>query len=334
MVLKCKIIAMGGTARAVPTLQSLLRRNDIEVCLVVAMRGYSDENIYASDLSDLANAHGIEIVIDDNVSKDLVERISSLSVDAILGIGVWRSILTKQFLDATKFGFLAMHGTPLPKYRGWAGINWQIINGDSEIRMHGYRLGYGVDDGQLICDGDKRCVTGAIPLDNEKHLYELFTEYQDKHVILINRIVDLLVSGDICFTHQNESNATYACHRGPGDGEINWNESTIKIFNFIRGQSKPYSGAFTYYKGRKIHVWRATKRPDFSNYEGRIPGKVVDRSRDKGSVIILTSDSAIEVLDASFYGDQIPKVPCEIFDSVRDKCKSRSDAYLDSIGFC
>ena len=333
MVLKCKIIAMGGTARAVPTLQSLLHRNDIEVSLVVAMRGYNDESIYASDLGDLANAHGIRVIIADNVSEDLVEMISSLSVDAIIGIGVWRSILTKQLLDATKFGFLAMHGTPLPKYRGWAGINWQIINGDSEIRMHGYRLGSGVDDGQLICDGDKRCVTGAISLDNEKHLYELFIDYQDKHVFLINRIVDLLVSGDISFIHQIESNATYACHRGPDDGEINWNESTIKIFNFIRGQSKPYSGAFTYYNGRRIHVWRATKRPDFSNYEGRIPGKIVHRSRDNGSAIILTSDSAIEVLDASIYGDQIPKVAYEIFDSVRNRCKSRADAYLDTIGF-
>jgi len=140
------------------------------------------------------------------------------------------------------------------------------------------------------------------------------------------------VSDSITYREQEEEIASYSCHRGPDDGEIRWSDSTRNIFNFIRAQSKPYAGSYTYFSGKKIYVMRARPRYDYSKYKGRIAGKVVSRDLDTNSVIILTGDGGIEVVEIRI-DDREKLSPAEIFNSVRERCKSRSEAYLDTIGF-
>ena len=77
----------------------------------------------------------------------------------------------------------------------------------------------------------------------------------------------------------------------------------------------------------KFNIHRARPRDDFSNYTGRIPGKVVSRLKDSDSVIILTTDSAVEVLEAEINNCIIS--PYLYFSSIREKCKSRVETYID-----
>ena len=96
------------------------------------MPGYEDENKYADEL-----AGGYKIC--DKINQDDIQSIESLRPDVILGIGVWRSMLSSEFINIPQYGYLGLHGTALPEYRGFAGLNWQIINGASEIKMHAFR---------------------------------------------------------------------------------------------------------------------------------------------------------------------------------------------------
>lgn len=329
-----RVIAMGGGKRAARTLEAIISDKQVEIVAVIGMLGYPDEEAYCLQAEVVAKKSNIEFFKCQNITDAIHKKVISLEADAIIGIGVWRSILSENFLNATRIGFLAVHGTGLPKYRGWAGINWQIINGEKFINMHAYKLGLGVDDGDLIINQhDNLPIRDTIAIANDKHLKEIFEEYEDKHIKLIRTILKALSMDAIEFTVQDHTIATYGCHRGPDDGEINWSDETYKIFNFIRGQSRPYSGAFTYFNGKRIWIHRAKRRNEFKNYAGRIFGKVVHRDLDTGSVIILTKDSAVEILEAEVQIDSElrPVVPCDVFSTVRSRCKSRVETYLDLI---
>ena len=321
MKIKLNVVLVGGTKRAVATLKNLILREDIEILFGIYMPGYEDENKYADELAEISAEKSIKYKICDKINQDDIQSIESLRPDVILGIGVWRSMLSSEFINIPQYGYLGLHGTALPEYRGFAGLNWQIINGASEIKMHALKLDDGIDDGSLVCGKNKKPLSYSINIKNEKHLAEVFFEYEKKHIKAINDIIDLIIQNEINFIPQDDTNATYSCHRGPEDGEINWNQTTEVIFNFIRGQSRPYAGAFTYYKGMKFNIHRARPRDDFSNYTGRIPGKVVSRLKDSDSVIILTTDSAVEVLEAEINNCIIS--PYLYFSSIREKCKSR-----------
>lgn len=327
------IIPIGGAKRAVKTMLSLLKRKDVIIPYVIIMPGYANEHKYSDELAKIVKSNNIEYALLDKIDTKTENLCRQLNPDAYIGIGIWRSVINESFLSTSKYGFYALHGTPLPKYRGWAGINWQIINGETELRMRPLRLGNGVDDGDLLCDRHMKPIEYAISLKNENHLEEIFKDYECLHIKAVNDIIDRLLLGNLYLIPQNASDATYCCQRGPEDAMIKWDAPAAVVFNFIRAQSKPYSGAYTYFKGKKTIIWRSRHRCEYKHYAGRIPGKVVERSKEAGSVIVLTSDAAVEVLEAEVADSGIFQTPYEIFNTVRDRCKTRTEAYCDSVGF-
>lgn len=330
--MKSRLILIGGGTRAPNTLQSILQRCDIEVVLIVAMPGHSDEVGYAHEICQIAAQHEVECLLADKADSTVIRRCRAAKPDAILGIGVWRALLPIELIRIPPWGYLSLHGTPLPHYRGWAGISWQIINGEQKLRMRAFRLGEGVDDGDIVCWPNGEPFEYSIDIDNEFHLAEIFLEYEKVHIKATHDLIDGVVNRTLNFVPQDSSDVTVSCNRNPSDGEIDWRLPTTNVFNFVRGQSYPYPGAFTYFKGHKIRVWRARPRPDFGRYVGRIPGKVVERGMPDGSVIVLTGDSGLQILEASLQG-QPSSPPRNLFDSVRERCKSRVEACADFMGF-
>ncbi len=100
---------------------------------------------------------------------------------------------------------------------------------------------------------------------------------------------------------QDDSEATYAIWRSPEDGQINWNNSSTKILNLIRGLTYPYPGAFTFLEGRKLMIWEA-ERYDGRRYVGSIPGKVESVIPGVG-VNVLTGDGLITLKSIQLDGD-------------------------------
>ena len=327
---KANIIVIGGTQRAVSTLKALLLRSDVTIPLAIIMPGHDDEKPDADELVAIAKAHGVQCRVTDRVTEDTIAQCRAADADAVLGIGIWRSPVPSEFLEVTRHGYLALHGTAVPAYRGWAGINWQIINGEPELRMRALKFDVGIDSGPLIRRENGELLEYSIDLRNEKHLSEVLDDYLDCHIQACNEIIDLIIDNTLSFTPQEAGEATYACHRGPTDGEIDWTLDTTRVFNLIRAQSRPYPGAFTFLKGRKVTLWRVRPRFDYKRYVGRIPGKVVTRDEEKGTVVILTGDGGIEVLEASL-GDEATVAPVSIFNTVRQRCQTLVEAHVSSV---
>ena len=325
-----KVVPIGGTERAYNTMLALFERTDIEVPFVIIMPGDEREKVFADKLSKLCTEYQTEFFITQRITEEICEKIEGYGLDLILGVGVWRSLVSERFFDAPRYGYLAMHGSRLPNYRGWAGINWQIINGCEKLEMAVFRLASGVDNGPLVANKNGEVLEYSIDLQNEYHLEDVFREYEKIHIKACNAILDLVASDEITFIEQDESMATYSCQRGPEDGEINWDQTSEQIFNFIRAQSRPYLGAFTFFDGEKIHIHRARVIDDLSSFSGRIPGKVVERNRSNGRVRVLTKDSGIEIIEVALSNSKTV-APYDVFFSVRKKCKTKVEALADKL---
>jgi methionyl-tRNA formyltransferase len=94
---------------------------------------------------------------------------------------------------------------------------------------------------------------------------------------------------------QNESSSTYGCTRVPEDGDIDWTGPTDQIYAQIRALSPPWPRAHTYLDARRITVMRASPVQDPPCYAGRIPGRIVARSRAGGFVDVLTGDGVLRI---------------------------------------
>jgi methionyl-tRNA formyltransferase len=123
--------------------------------------------------------------------------------------------------------------------------------------------------------------------------------------------------GRLTFVEQNSEDATYTCSRRPADGIINWSAPTHAIFNQIRGLAAPFPGAFTYFNGRKLAVWKASPVQNAAAYAGRSPGRVIAVNREAGSVDVLTGDGILRLVEVAWNGSP-PKAAAEIVRSVRD----------------
>lgn len=326
-----KFVLIGGTERALKTLQEILKLDnpEIQISLCIFMPGYDDELESCKKLEELAISYNLPYIIEDVISQEIIKKLKNISPHVMLGLGIWRSMISDEVLRIPEFGYIGLHGTPLPRLRGFAGIYWQIINGYDAIKTRFYRLDPGIDSGPYVCDVEGRVLEYSIPIGDEKHLKEILLDYDSMHIKANLDIITKIVDRKFSFKEQPEIEATYACHRGQDDGEINWNLSTKEVFNFIRAQSDPCPGAYTYFNDKKISIWRAKPRYDYSNYEGRIPGKVVSRLEDSGSVIILTSDGGIEILDISVEGKSGAILPVIAFNSIRKKCQTSIEAKVN-----
>tara|TARA_Y200000002_G_C22587647_1_gene623686 strand:+ start:23 stop:967 length:945 start_codon:yes stop_codon:yes gene_type:complete len=311
-----KYIAIGGTERGYKTLLNLIQRDDVTLAHIIIMPGYEDEIESSKKILNFAKTNGISYDYSDKINSNIIERVKKINPKLILGIGIWRSYVPEEFLKIPYHGYLGLHATPLPRYRGAAGIAWQIINGEDKIMAHALKLNNRYDAGQLILKDEESIFSYEIDIQNNLHLPEILLEYDKIHIKFCNEILSSALNGNLKFIDQDESKATYTCFRGPDDGHINWKGRSKDVFNFIRAQSSPYPGAFSYYNGEKIIIERCKINNKLKNYVGRIPGKIVERDRDSGSVSILTIDGGIDIIEIRV--DKKIK-PFDFFKSIKTK---------------
>jgi hypothetical protein len=80
--------------------------------------------------------------------------------------------------------------------------------------------------------------------------------------------------------------------------------ATSAIYALVRSQTPPFPGAFTYFEGKRLTVWRAKPVPDAPRYDGRIPGRVVGMSRADGTLDVLTGDGVMRLLEVQLDGGE------------------------------
>jgi methionyl-tRNA formyltransferase len=230
-------------------------------------------------------AHELSVPVLSDVSLDGVRRAIEEWQPHCTVVSSYDRILGPRILDRGKF--VNVHYAALPRYRGRANVNWAILNGEPETAITIHAIAAGLDNGNILF---QRAVAIG-PDDTAADIYCALNEIQRE---VLGETVARYLDG-FPGVPQNESESTYGCSRIPADGEIDWSESTDRIYALIRALSPPYPGAHSYLETRRITIARASPVRDGRRYAGRIPGRVVGRSRTDGHVDVLTGDGTLRI---------------------------------------
>ncbi|HET9717058.1 MAG TPA: formyltransferase family protein [Pseudolabrys sp.] len=275
---KPKVLLLGDGPTALTALRSL-----VESCHVLGVLRAPDGT--ADPVRAYARKRGIAVEVLENV-RELRSVVLKLRPQAVV-ISSFNRLLSPDVLTLNKF--VNVHYAPLPRYRGRANVNWAIINGEPAAAISIHLVAPDLDDGNILFQ--EQVTIG--PNDTAQSIYEKLNAIQERE---LGRAVGRAVAGDPGIGQDHEK-ATYGCGRVPDDGEIEWSNKTDAIDRLIRALSPPFPGAFTHLETTKLFIVRAEPRKDAPRYEGRVPGRVVGRSRAEGWVDVLTGDGILRLFE-------------------------------------
>ena len=165
-------------------------------------------------------------------------------------------------MNLTKKGFINIHASILPKWRGAAPIQRSIINLDKQTGISVMKIAEKLDTGPV-------CNTYKIELDNNLNASDVADKLSLLAAEKILDNVDDILDDKAKFIEQNHSKATYASKIQKAEGEINWNKNAKNIIGKINGLH-PVPGAFFIFKGERYKILKA----EISNGIGK-PGEVI-----------------------------------------------------------
>jgi len=228
-----------------------------------------------------------------NINDEInVKIINDISPDLILVIG-WSQLLKNPLLKIPKIGTIGSHPTELPKFRGRAPIPWSIIKNLKESALTLFWIQEGTDNGPILAQR-KFLISQH---DDASSLYEKMTSL-GKIMILDN--LNQIKKGKIIKIVQDESKFIENWpKRTPNDGQINWKQTAKKIHTLIRASTHPYPGAYTYFKKKKLVLWKSV----LIDSSIKKPGEIMKISTNE--LEIGTSRGIIKLISGSFNNCEI-----------------------------
>lgn len=256
---------------------------------VITFDDTADNRSKINDFMDFCSSNEIPIFIAKNKS-DSEKIVKELHPDICFVVG-WYWLISNDTLKGVPYGFLGIHNSLLPKYRGGSPLIWSIINGEKKIGFSIFTFTEGMDEGDiwLQCEFE---------LKEEDDINSVLLKIEKEAVKQLNQNYLKILSRELKPIPQNHLNATYCAQRKPEDGLIDWNKSSTQIYNFIRAQSHPYPGAFTSYKSKKLIIWKAKMNSE--TYIGT-PGQIARISKE-GVTVICGNNKSITILDVEYEG--------------------------------
>jgi len=260
-----KIVFMGTSMFAVPILKSLYQ-NGYPISLVFTQppqKSQRGQKINKSPVQSIAETLNLEFRTPKNL-KDSEEEFEYLKkIDADLAIVVaYGQIIPKKFLNLTKKGFINIHASLLPKWRGAAPIQRSIMNLDTETGISIMRIAEQMDTGPV-------CNTYKINLKNNLNAFDVAEKLSLIAAEKILDNIDEILEDKANFIEQDHTKATYAAKIEKAEGKINWSNNAEDINGKINGLY-PVPGAFFIYKGERYKILKA----EIGNGIGN-PGEVV-----------------------------------------------------------
>ncbi len=200
---------------------------------------------------EVATQLGAELVETSDVnSEETVEAVRRLEPELIFIVG-WSQLVRDPFIALAPGGVFGMHPTLLPRHRGRAAIPWAILSG---LARTGVTLFEIVD-----ATADSGAIVGqaVVEIAPDETATTLFDRLAEAHVELIRECVPQLVVGTAPRLQQDPTRASHWQKRTPVDGIIDWETRAPYLYDWVRAQTRPYPGAFTFLGDEKVVVWRA-----------------------------------------------------------------------------
>ncbi|MBQ1406776.1 MAG: methionyl-tRNA formyltransferase [Eubacterium sp.] len=280
-----KIVFMGTPEFAAPVLEKLIERGH-EIGFVVTQpdRKGNRGAVIFSPVKEVAVAHGIKVLQPERLKNDEEAKsaIRGFAPDAMIVVA-YGQILKSDVLIIPRYGCFNVHASILPELRGASPIQHAILNGMDRTGVTVMRMAEGIDDGDII--DFKTTKIG------KKNLTELSAELSQMGADLMADTLERIEDGEVRYTPQDESRATYCGMIGKQDGLIDFTRTAKSIECKIRAFD-PWPGAFsdlTEANGKvtRVKFWSA----DVVDHSEGDPGEIT--KADKTGIYISTGDGTL-----------------------------------------
>ncbi|WP_430477465.1 methionyl-tRNA formyltransferase [Streptomyces sp. P11-1] len=275
-----RVVMFGYQTWGHRTLQALLDSEHEVVTVVTHPRSeHAYEKIWSDSVADLAEKHGIPVIIRNRPDDELLDRLKEVAPDIIVANN-WRTWIPPEIYNLPVHGTLNIHDSLLPAYAGFSPLIWALINGEPEVGVTAHLMDEELDAGDIV-------VQRSVPVGPTDTSTDLFHRTVDLIAPVTTEALGLIASGRTEFTPQDRSRASFFHKRAEEDIRIDWNWPAEDLERLIRAQSAPYPSAFTFHQGQRLEVLSAVVS---EGRYGGTPGRIFYREGD-GVVIVAGADA-------------------------------------------
>jgi len=247
-----KIVFMGTPLFAVPIIKSLCEKNYIMPAVYTQppKKSQRGQKINKSPIQIIAEGYNISCRTPDTLkeNKEEYEYLKQLDLDLVIVVA-YGQIIPKEFLNLTKKGFINVHASLLPKWRGAAPIQRSIINLEKETGISIMKIGEKLDTGP-VCNSYRVEIKDS---DNAEIISNKLSILASEKII---ENIENIFEDKLMFKKQDDLKATYASKIKKSEGEIQWNENAENIIGKINGLY-PSPGAFFIFKDERYKILKA-----------------------------------------------------------------------------
>lgn len=245
-----KIVFCGTPAFALPSLRHLIAQPDFQIEGVITQpdraRGRGGE-MSSSPVKAAALEAGLAVYQPEKIKSESAHDYFKRVAPDVAVIIAYGQIIPASLIAIPRLGWINLHGSLLPKYRGAAPVHWTIINGETRSGVTIMQIDAGLDTGPILLEHELKIA----PDETSPELAARLAEAGAPLMAETLRALDLREIQPIA---QNNSEATFAPPLKKEDGRIDWSQSAQKIYCRIRGL-QPWPGAFTHFRNQKCAIW-------------------------------------------------------------------------------
>jgi methionyl-tRNA formyltransferase len=245
-----RIVFCGTPAFALPSLRELLAQSEFKVEGVVTQpdrpRGRGQVRS-SSPVKDAAVAAGIPVYQPQKIRAEEAYEYFHNAMPDVIVIIAYGQIIPARLIAIPRLGWINLHGSLLPKYRGAAPIHWAIASGETRTGLTTMQIDAGLDSGPTLLKYET-------PIAPDETAPQLYLRLAEAGGPLMTETLRGLAGGTITPAPQDSSQATFAPPLKKEDGRMDWSLPAQKIFNRIRG-FQPWPGAFTTFRGKQCAIW-------------------------------------------------------------------------------
>ena len=245
-----RVVFFGTPEFALPSLRALVTHPEIQLEAVVTQpdrpRGRGQQ-ISTSAVKDFALDAGIYLYQPEKIrDESVVTFFRQMKPDAVIIIAYGQKI-PQSLLEIPRLGWINLHGSLLPKYRGAAPINWAIANGETRTGVTTMQVDATMDTGPILLQHEVKIGTDETAPELARRMAEAGAPLVIDSLLKLDR-------GEIAPRPQDNALASHAPMLKKGFGNLDWSLPAAQLYNRVRGFD-PWPGAYTYFRGQMCRVW-------------------------------------------------------------------------------
>jgi len=261
------IVFMGTPEFSIPTLDILIKKkfNVIKVYTQPPKKSKRGQKVTSSPIEYFCKKNKLNFYNPKNLNNlEELNIFKKISPDIVIVVA-YGQIIPKSFLEIPRFGFINIHASLLPKWRGAAPIQRAIMNKDKKIGVSIMKIEEKLDTGPVLASIELQLNENVTHGEMERHLAV-------KGADLLIKSFNDIISGNLEFLNQTDSESTYAKKIKKNETKINWNLSASKVLAHIHSLS-PNPGAWFEFKNERFKILKARLTKDSGE-----PSSVLDKN--------------------------------------------------------